>query len=93
MFILRPKIDGVTLLSSRRLLVKRLGRKDPSYCLVNKQEIVHEDLNSFPPTILCPGRKVRILVVSSENGGLRTVNLAPSPSDCRTRIKAIIFLE
>ena len=40
MFILGPKIDGVTLLSSRRLLVKRLGRKDPSYCLVNKQEIV-----------------------------------------------------
>ena len=40
MFILRPKIDGVTLLSSRRLLVKRLGRKDLSYCLVNRQEIV-----------------------------------------------------
>ena len=93
MFILRPKIDGVTLLSSRRLLVKRLGQKDPSYCLVNRQEIVlffHEDLNSFSPTILCLGRKVRILVVSSENCGLRTVNLAPSPSDCRT---AIIFLE
>ena len=90
------KIDGVTLLSSRRLLVKRLGRKDPSYCLVNRQEIVlffHKDLHFLSPTILCPGRKVQILVVSSENCGLRTVNLAPSHSGCRTPIKAIIFLE
>ena len=35
-----PKIEGVTLLSSRRLLVKRLCRKPPRYCLVNRQEIV-----------------------------------------------------
>ena len=40
MFVVRPKIDGVTLLSSWRLLVKRLGQKYPSYCLVNRQEIV-----------------------------------------------------
>ena len=38
----------------------------------------HGVLNSFSPTILYSGRKVRIilLVVSSENCGLRTVNLA-----------------
>ena len=45
------------------------------------------------PTILCSGQKVRILVVSSENCGLRTVNLALSHSGCRTRVKAIFFLK
>ena len=37
-----PKIDGVTRLmhETQFTVVKRLGRKDPSYCLVNRQEIV-----------------------------------------------------
>ena len=48
-------------------------------------------LNSSLLSILCSGRYVRKLVVSSEICGLWTVNLALSHSCCRTHVKVIFF--
>ena len=48
-------------------------------------------LNSSSTSILCSGQSIRIMIVSSEICGLRTVNLALSHSGYRTCVKAIFF--
>ena len=79
--------------TSLSLLVKRLGQKDPSNCLINRQETQYFFSWRSQFSILCSGRCVRMLVVSSETCALRTMNLSLSHSGCRPRLKAISFIK
>ena len=84
-FILRSKLEGVTC--SKRLLVKRLGRKNPSNCLVSRQEIVllfMEISILFRQLYCAQAGKFEYWLVSSEICRFRTVNSALSHSGCRT---------
>ena len=72
------------------MCVKTQNRNDPTYRAIDTEGVVLlfvYTLNSLSTSILCSGRSVRIMIVSSEICGLRTVNLAL----CRTRVKAIFF--
>ena len=78
------------------MCVKTQNRNDPTYRAFDTEGVVLlfvYTLNSSSTSILCSGRSVRIMIVSFEICGLRTVNLALSHSGCRTRVKAIVFLE
>lgn len=76
--LLCTKIEAVTLLSSRRLLVKRLSLKDPGYCLANRQEILLFVGISISFANYVYYAQTEMSVVSSV---LKSVNLALTHSD------------